>query len=82
MKKRLLLSFLSLIILLLACQQTPVRQPTATPEGQAATAVVTETAVPAPTETPAPTVTATPDPFEVGTNDFPWWNDLDRKSVV
>lgn len=76
MKKRLLLSFLTLVILLIACQQAPPRQPTATPEGQAATAVVTETAVPAPTETPAPTVTATPDPFEVGTNDFPWWNDL------
>lgn len=74
MKKRLLFTFLSVLFLLIACQQTPARQPTATPEGQEATAVATETAVP--TATAAPSPTATPDPFEVGTNGFPWWNDV------
>ena len=76
MKKRLLLAFLTLLLLLIACQETPTVRPTATPDADAdeVTAVPTETATPAPTSTPSPT--ATPDPFTVGTNGFPWWNDL------
>ncbi|MCB8926905.1 MAG: alpha-amylase [Ardenticatenaceae bacterium] len=76
MKKRLFLAFLTLLLLLIACQETPTVRPTATPAADAdeVTAVPTETATPAPTSTPSPT--ATPDPFTVGTNGFPWWNDL------
>lgn len=77
MKKRLLLTFLALTVLIIACQQTPVRESRPTPEATTAvadTAAATPTTETAPTETPAPT--ATPDPFEVGTNGFPWWNDI------
>ena len=74
MKTRLFLLFLSIILLLIACEETPTRRPTPTPEVGEATAVPTETAVPDPANTPSPT--ATPDPFAVGTNGFPWWNDL------
>ncbi|MCA9898904.1 MAG: DUF3459 domain-containing protein [Ardenticatenaceae bacterium] len=76
MKKRLLFAFLSIFLLLVACEQAPTREPrptpAPTPEDESGTAV--PTATPAPTSTHSPT--ATPDPFETGTNDFPWWNDL------
>ncbi|MCA9918109.1 MAG: hypothetical protein KC445_09160 [Anaerolineales bacterium] len=74
MKKRHLLFFLTILLLLIACQETPAVRPTRTPDADVGTAVPAETATPSPTETPAPT--PTPDPFEVGTNGFPWWNDL------
>ncbi|MBK8903995.1 MAG: alpha-amylase [Anaerolineaceae bacterium] len=82
MKIRLLLTFLALALLIIACQQTPDRPPRPTPEATMAIGdtAVGETAVPTPTTEPAATATlaptATPDPFTVGTNGFPWWNDL------
>ncbi len=74
MKKCLFLFFFSITFLLIACEETPTRQPTTTPEVDDATAVPDPSPTPAPTNTPSPT--ATPDPFEVGTNGFPWWNDI------
>jgi glycosidase len=74
MKKRLFLCFLSILLLLIGCQETPTARPTRTPSAAEATAVPNATTEPLPTNTPSPT--ATPDPFEVGTNGLPWWNDI------
>lgn len=77
MKTRFLLLFLLTIILLAACQETNTPEPTPTAVPATPTTEIEETAVPAATDMPEPEQpTATPEPFETGTNGFPWWNDV------